>query len=105
MRPLLAVLITLLAAGEPQTAGPVAVDFQNVDFHVAPGVILEVRRLQGALVSRRPGTPPNLDDVTSYELRIDVGEVAMSPESLTNLLDQRVFAPGGPPIRHATITI
>ncbi|HTM03968.1 MAG TPA: hypothetical protein VL173_10725 [Vicinamibacterales bacterium] len=105
MRPLIAVLLTLLAAGASQTTSPVAVDFQAINFHVAPGVVLEVRRLQGALISRRANAPPNLDDVTSYELRIDAGEIAMSPASLTNLLNQRVFTAGGPPIRHATITI
>jgi hypothetical protein len=85
--------------------GPVAVDFQNVHFHVAPGVVMEVRRLHGALVSRRAGTPPNLDDITSYLLRIDAGEIAMSPESLTNLLNERVFTGGHVPIRNATVTI
>ena len=47
---LLAAVLAAPVAPEPRT-GPVGVDFQNVHFHVAPGVVMEVRHLQGALVS------------------------------------------------------
>src|SRR5687768_2341954 len=72
-------------------SGPVSVDFQNVHFRVGPGIVLEVRHLQGALIALRPGLPPIFDDVSSYSLRIDAGEVAMTPASLTALLNTRVF--------------
>jgi len=66
---------------------------------------MEVRDLQGALVSTRPGASPSFDDVGSYRLRIDAGEIAMSADSLTNLLNDRVFNYHGAPISNLTITI
>ena len=88
-----------------QRTGPVGVDFQNVHVHVAPGVVMEVRHLQGALVSNTAGAPPNFDDVRSYKLRIDAGEIAMSPESLTTLLRDHVFNYKGAPISDITVTL
>jgi hypothetical protein len=97
-----AVLATPLAP--EQHTGPVGVDFQNVHFHVAPGVVMEVRHLQGALVSNTAGAP-NFDDVRSYKLRIDAGEIAMSPESLTTLLRDHVFNYKGAPISDVKVTV
>jgi hypothetical protein len=88
-----------------QQAEPVGVDFHNVSFHVAPGVVMEVRDLQGALVSTHAGASPSFDDVGSYRLRIDAGEIAMTPDSLTNLLNTRVFNYRGAPISNIKITI
>lgn len=98
-----AVLATPLAS-EPRT-GPVSVDFQNVHFHVAPGVVMEVRHLQGALVSNVEGAPPSFDDVRSYKLRVDAGEIAMSPASLTTLLRDHVFNYKGSPLSNVTVTL
>lgn len=86
------------AANEAPTTGPVAVAFRNVNFHVAEGVVLEVRRIDGALVSTVAGQPPTFDDVRSYRLRIDYGEVAMSVSSLTRLMNDHVFAYRGAPL-------
>jgi hypothetical protein len=88
-----------------QPAGPVSVDFQNVHFRLGPGIVLEVRHLQGALISLRPGSPPIFDDVGSYALRIDAGEVAMSPASLTAVLNHRVFSDEDAPITDVEVSI
>jgi len=106
MRAMLFVAAVLAAplASEPRT-GPVGVDFQHVHFHVAPGVVMEVRHLQGALVSNVEGAPPNFDDVRSYKLRVDAGEIAMSPDSLTTLLRDHVFNYKGSPLSNVTVTL
>jgi hypothetical protein len=70
----------------------VRVAFHNVHLRVADGVVLEVRHLEGALLSTRPGRPPVFDDQGSFTLRIDSGEIAMTPGSLTHLLNDHVFA-------------
>jgi len=101
---LVAAVIAAPLAPELRT-GPVSVDFQNVDFHVAPGVVMEVRHLQGALVSRDASAPPNFDDVKSYGLRIDAGEIAMTPDSLSHLFNDQVFNYKGAPITNVTVTI
>jgi hypothetical protein len=106
MRWLFLLAAVVVAPSAPQQrASPVGVDFQNVHFHVAPGVVMEVRHLQGALVSNRDAAPPNFDDVSSYQLRIDAGEIAMSPDSLTNLLNDRVFNYRGAPISDVKVRI
>ena len=88
-----------------RSTGPVSVDFQNVHFRIGPGIVLEVRHIQGALIPLRPGLPPIFDDVGSYSLRIDAGEVAMTPASLTSLLNNRTFNYKGAPISDVTVTI
>ena len=88
-----------------RSSGPVSVDFQNVHFRLGPGIVLEVRHLQGALIALRPGLPPIFDDVTSYSLRIDAGEVAMTPASLTALLNTRVFNYEDAPITDVEVSI
>jgi hypothetical protein len=85
-------------------AQQVSTDFQNVRFHLGPGIVLEVRRLQGALVPTR-STPPSFDDLGSYSLRIDAGEAAMTPASLTAVLNQHVFNYKGSPITDVEVTI
>jgi hypothetical protein len=101
----LALLTAVVAAPATQPhAPPVSVDFQNVDFHVAPGVVAEVRHLQGALISTS-AAPPSFDDVRSYKLRVDAGEIAMTTQSLTNLLNGRVFNYRGAPISDVKVTI
>ena len=101
---LVAAVLAAPLAPEPRT-GPVGVDFQNVHFHVSPGVVMEVRHLQGALVSNVDGAPPNFDDVRSYKLRIDAGEIAMSSASLTTLLRDHVFNYKGSPLSNVTVTL
>jgi hypothetical protein len=91
--------------GREPSRGPVAVDFRNVHLHVADGVVLEVRHLRGALTSVRENAPPTFDDIHSYSLRIDRGEVAMSPASLTRLLNDRVFADASSSIRDIEVSI
>lgn len=94
---------TVVRPAEP--VQPIAVDFQNVNIHVADGAVLEVRRLQGALLPTKPGTPPSFDDLKSYTLRVDSGEVAMQPSSLTTVLNRFVFNYDGAPISNVSVSI
>lgn len=93
------------ASTSGQKAEPVSVDFQNVDFHVASDAVLEVRRLQGAMLATRPDAPPSFDDLRSYTLRIDRGEIAMRPSSLTAVLNRWVFNYDGSPITNVSVEI
>jgi hypothetical protein len=86
-------------------SGHVAVDFQNVHFRLGSGIVLEVRHLQGTLIALRPGVPPTFDDIGSYELHVDAGEVAMTPASVTALLNTRTFNYDGAPISDVEVTI
>jgi hypothetical protein len=99
-------LVALLAwAATPQGAAPVSVAFRNVHLHVADGVVLEVHHIEGAMLSTRAGRPPVFDDQRSFTLRIDSGEIAMSPESLSRLLNDYVFAYDGSPLTDIHVSI
>jgi hypothetical protein len=94
-----------LPAVEVTGAGPVAASFRHVNLHVDDGIVLEVSRLDGALVSARPGGFPVLDDPHSFTVHIDSGEVALSPRSLSTLLNQHVFAYDGAPLKNIELSI
>ena len=59
----------------------------------------------GALISRNPGQPPVFDDEGTFTLRIDSGELAMSPASLTSLMNNYVLAYPGAPLKNLEISI
>lgn len=87
------ILSLQLTVGAAAPAPPIVrVAFRNVHLHVAEGVVLEVRHIEGALVSTQPGRPPVFDDQRSFTLRIDSGEVAMTPASLSRLLNDHTFS-------------
>ena len=66
---------------------------------------MEVRHVEGALVSTHPGRPPVFDDQSSFTLRIDSGEIAMTPASLSHLLNGHVFAYKGSPLKDIEVSI
>ena len=118
-KPLIYALALLLAMGglsgsaqrgskeSPKEKEPAAVGAQirNVVLHLGNGVVLDVRELDGKLLSRHPGTPPTFDDLQAYEIAIDRATVSMTPESLTNLMNNYVFADPKAPIKRSKVTI
>jgi hypothetical protein len=106
-----AAALTTLALITPAPAVPQAaeihcgIEMRNVTLHVADGVVLHVRALNGEFVSRTRGEPPVFDDPGSYTLRIRTADLAMDAPSLTNLLRQRAFGSSTSPIRDVRITI
>ena len=91
--------------GTGERRAPVHIVFSNVHLHAGHGAVLEVRSLEGALVSTRAGEPPFFDDQRSYSLEIDSGEIAITPASLTRLLNANVFSFEGSPLTDVEITI
>ena len=74
-----------------------AVDFQNVNFHLGADAVLEVGVCRG-LVPTRPGAPPSFDDLKSYTLRIE-RRSRDAAGSLTAVLNNFVFNYEGAPIQ------
>jgi hypothetical protein len=99
--------LALCAAAPPATKldAPVNAAFRNVHLHVDPSIVLEIRHIDGALLSTVPDQPPVFDDQRSFTLRIDSGVVAMSPEGLSDLLNHYVFAYDGAPLKNLKISI
>ena len=83
----------------------VQVRMENVNFHVGHGVELRVLHLTGRLASTAPGKIPTFDDVTSYVIEIDSARVSMTAGSLTNLMNNVLFAGPNAPIKNMTVEI
>jgi hypothetical protein len=81
----------------------VQLEMKNVRLHVDDGIVLDVTRLRGVMVSRVEGTPPVFDDQRSYVLRLQSGELSMDMASLTNLMNRHVFAFEGSPLKDVSV--
>jgi hypothetical protein len=86
-------------------AVPVATRMRNVTLHIGQGIELRIDDLSGRMLSRVSGKPPVFDDLDSYVIDIDAAHVSMTGESLTNLMNNYVFAYPGAPLTHLTIGI
>ena len=78
---------------------------RNVNFRVTRDVVLEVRSLRGQLERTRPETPVTFDDPDSFVVAVSSAEVAMTPASLTELMNSYVLAFDGAPIKHVEVTL
>jgi hypothetical protein len=94
------------AANAPKQALAGAVDIQmkNVNFRLAQDIVLEVGTLRGKLRRIRPEVPVTFDDSTSVIVEIDSARVAVTPESLTALLNSYVMAYDDAPINGDPVT-
>lgn len=89
-------------AAAPAERTPTRVSMRNVDFYVAPHVVLDVRRLDGALLAVRDG-PVVFDDRRSFTIRIDTAEIGMTARNLSALMNEYVFAYRGSPLSHLDV--
>src|SRR5438034_386848 len=94
-------LCSSLAAAPGQQ---VATRMRHVTFHVGKGVELRVDDLAGHLISLSSG-PVVFDDVKLYAVEIESGRVAMTPQSLTNLMNNHVFAAADSPLKDVKVGI
>jgi hypothetical protein len=78
---------------------------ENVNFHVGYGIELRVLHLTGRLAAAAPGKVPTFDDVNSYVIEIESARVAMSAASLTNLMNNVLFAGPTAPIEDTRVEI
>lgn len=61
---------------------------RNLWLHVAEGVVLDIKTLDGEFVSHSQTEPPVFDDPKSYTLRVKTADMQLDSSSLTNLLQQ-----------------
>ena len=91
------------ASGTPP-AVHCGIEMRNVALHVADGVILNIRTLDGEFVSRSGSEPPIFDDPASYTLRMRAASLSIDAGSLTNMLKQGL-ASRPSPLKDVTVTI
>lgn len=92
-------------ARTPVHAGGVEIQMRNVNYRLASDIVLEVRMLRGRLQRSKAEVPVTFDDSSSFTVEIDSAEVAISPTSLSGLMNSYAFAYEGAPIKNVTVTI
>jgi hypothetical protein len=91
-------------AQAPVPADVVEIQMRNVNFRLAKDIALEVGALRGKLRRTRPDVPVTFDDSASFTVEIDSAKVAITPESLTALMNSYVLAYAGAPLKQARLT-
>jgi hypothetical protein len=99
-----AIVLLGWTAGLHAAAAPVAARMRNVVLHMGYGVELHIDDLRGHFESPDPAGP-SFDDINSYVVALDYARVAMTPASLTNLMNQYVFAGDDAPLKKIAISI
>lgn len=94
-----------LARAAETGIGPVESEMRNVDYRVDERVTLSISYLRGTLRSTRPNEPPWFDDPTSFDISLDSAVVAITPQSLTALLNTYVFSYPGSDIKKLEVKI
>ncbi len=94
-----------LARAAETGIGPVESEMRNVDYRVDENVTLKISYLRGTLRSTRPNEPPWFDDPTSFDFALDSAVVAITPQSLTALLNTYVFNYPGSDIKKLEVKV
>jgi hypothetical protein len=99
-------LILASAASRSMQADPevVGARMRHVLMQLGYGASLRIDDLRGHLRSRTQN-PPTFDDINSYEMVIDYARTAVDSESLTNLMNNYVFAAEDAPIKKLAVSI
>jgi len=87
------------------SGGKVQAQMKGVDFRIDPAVVLEIRNLRGELIPTREGQAPWFDEPATFLLHIDQGEIAVTPASMSAILNQYVFTGPKAPIKDVEIEI
>ncbi len=104
------IVLVLVTGAKAQKAakpeeGAVEIQMRNVDFRLASDIDLEVRTLRGRLKRTKPDRLVAFDDIDSFVVEVDTGEVAITAASLSALLNSYVFAYPGAPIKNIQVSI
>jgi len=78
---------------------------RNVELHIDEAHAIGIRELRGEVVRTSAGVPAALDDSKSFTVRVTGGTVALSGDALAALLNERVFAYRGSPLKKLRATI
>jgi hypothetical protein len=81
------------------------VQMVNVNVRLDASLILQVRHLTGKFLPTKKGQPPTFDDPLSYVIAIDSAEVAMSPASMTHMMNAYVFGEPDAPLKNLEISV
>ncbi|MEO8449689.1 MAG: hypothetical protein ABI647_07870 [Gemmatimonadota bacterium] len=95
----------LEAANATDSTGAVEAEMQNVDFHIEPGIVLQIARLDGSLTRAMKDRPVTFDDGRSFIMNIRSARIAMGLASLDTLLNRHVFGFHGSQLKNLEVSI
>jgi hypothetical protein len=98
-----ALLLGARAEKPTETDRSVQVQMRNVMYRYTDSVVIHIQRLHGQLAPT--GELPVFDDKDSFTLQIRAAEIAISPESLANVLNSRVFLSHDAPLKNVSLHI
>jgi hypothetical protein len=81
----------------------VQIEMKRVHMRLDDGIVLDVARLRGEMVSRVRGRPPVFDDQRSYVLRVAAAEISIDMMSLSRLMNRYVFGYPGAPLKEIEV--
>lgn len=92
---------------KPLSAGGrgVKTEMHNVLFHLTDKVAAKLETLSGELWPVGKNEMPIIDDKTSFEVRVTSGKVSITPEGLSSILNDYVFAKKDAPLKDLTVSI
>jgi hypothetical protein len=85
--------------------GAVQVQMHNVMYHYTDGISVHLRDVGGKVVPTTAGQMPIFDDKKSFTIEIAAAEIAMTPQSLANILNSNVFSGQDSPLKDIQISI
>ena len=95
-----------IAQKEPRPADNSAIiktEMRNVMYHFSDNITAHIAWLEGDLTPTVPGKIPVFDDDRSFMISIRSAEIAVSSESLANVLNEHVFAANDAPLKGISI--
>jgi hypothetical protein len=85
--------------------GAVQAQMRNVVFRFTDNVAVHVKSMNGALLPTGGNEFPILDDKNSFILRLDTGEITVTPQALGNILNSYVFARPGAGLTGISVSV
>jgi hypothetical protein len=87
-----------------ETNPPVRAAMKNVDFHLTDTIVVHIASLDGALVPDH-GEIPVFDDKQSFHLKVDSAAIQVTPQTMSNTLNEYVFAKPDAPLKNLSLAI
>jgi hypothetical protein len=78
---------------------------RNVNFHLMDQAVAHIETLSGELLPSGKYEMPVFDDKASFEVRVADGTISISPQALTSIMNNYVFAKKDSPLKDLQVSI
>lgn len=97
-------VVTFLADHAAFCSTPVELQMRDVNLYLDRFTILRVAALRGRMVPTNPNEPVTLDDANSFVMHIGRAEIAISLDTVSKLINERVFDYPNAPLKHIVLS-